>query len=327
PQDGPPPAEPAPAEQADQAEQRMVHYDGWMRLRVANPRDTLEAVVVAVEKLGGRTEHMAGTVITVRVPVAKFDEAWAALIAFGDVLDKSVRADDVTEQFTAMDLRARTLRETRNRLVELLARSKDEAEKLMLLEELTRVSEELDALESQLRTLADLADYSTITVEAVPREAFTASGGRPTLAGFEWISGLSPFNHSVWSDSHRVELGGAEGLVTLTPRGPFVAESADGAVSWAYRVPNDPVGSAAYWASAVEDRLAEEFANPQRTRVAQWECLAVDQPASDEPYHWQVCVRSVGRHVEVAQAYFPSPDTLKRYGPAVEASLAAGGGT
>src|SRR4029079_788180 len=128
--------------------------------------------------------------------------------------------DDVTEAFTAIDLRARTLRATQARLVELLGKAKEEEEKLRLLQELTRVSEELDAIETQLRTLSDLASMSRITVEAVAREAFTSGGGRPELDGFGWIRGLSPFNRSPGEDPHRVELPVPDGLVGLAPRGP-----------------------------------------------------------------------------------------------------------
>jgi hypothetical protein len=114
--------------------------------------------------------------------------------------------------------------------------------------------------------------------------------------------------------------------VVLAPRGPFVAESADGTVLWAERVPNDPVGTAAFWAAAIEDRVASEFANPQRTRLGSWECLSVDQPAADEPYHWQICVEPVGRWVQVVQAYYPNPAQLTRYGAGVDAAITAEGG-
>jgi hypothetical protein len=319
---GPPEPEPDATEPVPRAD-RMVHYDGWARLRVGNPREALDGVVGVAAELGGRTERVAGNVAVIRVPVARFDEAWDRVLALGDVMDRSVRADDVTEAFTATELRARTLRETQKRLIELLAKAKEEEEKLQLLQQLTAVREELDALESQLRTLSDLAAMSRISVEVAPREAFTGRGGRPDLDGFGWIRALSPFRRAVLEDDKRIEVPVPDGLVALTPRGPFVAESADGAMVWTLRVDNDPVGQGPFWIGAVQDRLAEEFAEPAQRRLGPWECLTLQEPGSDEPYRWDVCVQSVGRKLHVAQVYYPGPEQVERYAASIDAALLA----
>jgi hypothetical protein len=304
----------------------MIHYDGWVRSRVADPRASIDTVIAIAEEVGGRTEQVAGNTVTIRVPVATFEATWERVLAVGDVIDRSIRADDVTEAFTAIDLRAKTLRATQQRLIELLGKAKDEEEKLRLLQEITRVSEELDVIESQLRTLSDLAAMSRISVEFVPREAFTRSGGQSELDGFSWIRVLSPLNNAVWDDRHRVELPVPEGLVSLSPRGPFRAESPEGTVLWTMRVPNDPVGQATFWVSAIEERLADEFEAPTRRRLGGWECLGLVEPGAEEPYTWTVCVQTAGNKLHVAQVYYPSPAEVERYAPAIEASLTEAGG-
>ncbi len=322
-QGAPAPTTPTTPEQP--AADRMVHYEGWARLRVADPEATLDAVMSLAELVGGRTERLSGQVVTVRVPVDTFEESFDRVLELGDVMDKSVRADDVTESFLAVDLRVRTLRATRERLIELLAKATDEREKLTLLQEITRVTTDLDALESQLRTLSDLADLSRISVEAVPREAFSGPRQEPPMDGFEWIASLSPFNRATFGDDKRLELPVPDGLVALSKRGPFAAESPEGSVLWTLRVPNDPIGDADYWVDAVEDRLAEEFASATRSTVGGWSCLEVREPGTDEPYTWWVCAAVDGRHVRVAQAWFPNAAELERYGAAVRASLGGGG--
>jgi hypothetical protein len=309
-----------------QRAERMVHYDGWVRSRVADPRLAVEEVVAIAADLGGRTDRMQGSTVTVRIPVDAFDEAWERVLAVGDVMDRSVRADDVTEAFTAIELRARTLRETQKRLIELLGKAKEEEEKLRLLQQITQVSEELDRIESQLRVLGDLAAMSRIHAEFVPRQAFTAGGGRPALDGFDWIAALSPFNRSVLDDDKRIEVPVPDGLVSLSPRGPFVAESADGAVVWTMRVANDPVGDAAYWRSVIEERVADDFRAVEPLELGGWRCLAMSEPGAEAPYRWEVCVRTVGNKVHVAQVFAPGPEQVERYGEAVHAALAAAGG-
>lgn len=304
---------------------RMVHYEGYAQLRHANPSELLDRVIAVAEASGGRTERLAGATVIVRVPVAAFEQTYAQILALGDVMSKSVRADDVTDQFLAVDLRVKNLRTTRDRLVQLLARATEQEEKLRLLAEITRVTEELDAFESQLRTLSDLAAMSRISVTAVPREAFANASQQPELHGFEWIRSLSPFRRSVWADDKRVSLVVPEGLVALSKSGPFAAESADGVVVWTMRLPNDPVGDADFWIDAVEDRIASEFAAPTARDLGAWRCLELDQPGADEPYHWSICARTAGDKLELGQVYYPSPAMVARYGAAVEASFAGGG--
>lgn len=322
----PPPDEPAQAEPAKKSD-RMVHYTGWARLRVTKIQETLDALAALAEARGGRVERLAATSITVRVPVATFDESWRAALALGDVLEKSVGAEDVTDAFLAVDLRVKTLRITLDRLVVLLAKAQTEEEKLTLLREIQRVTEELDRFETQLRTLRGLADFSTITVELVPREAVGAGNEGPDVDGFGWIRALSPFRRDVGADARRVELDVPAGMVALSPRGRFVAESPEGAALWTGRIVNDPRADATFWVEAIADRLDGEFAAAEPLAVGDWACLRLVD-GSDDPYSWEVCVRgtTADRWIELAQAHYPDDATYARYGADVRAALAGGDG-
>ena len=215
----PPPAEVRPTSpKATPAPDRMVHYDGWARMRVTRAEETLDAIAALAVDAGGRVDRLSGRDVSVRVPVDAFRDTWKAVLELGDILDKSVRADDITEQFLAVDLRVRTLETMQNRLVKLLGRAKSDEEKLALLQQITRVTEELDSTRSMLNTLRDLAAMSTIRVEAVPREAFAGRSSRTELDGFGWIGSLSPFNHTVWDSEKRVELSVPDEMVVLVLR-------------------------------------------------------------------------------------------------------------
>lgn len=318
------PLEPPPpdvAEVVDEKAQRMVHYSGWAAIRSPRPRELVASVEKIAGEAGGHVESAAGDRVTVRVPAPKFTEVFAKIKALGPVLQQSVSADDVTEAFTAVELRLATLRTLRTRLQTLLAQAKSEQDKLALLAELQRVSEELDQRESQSRTLQGLADMSRITVEA--RRSERAIAARQDPSGFDWIRGLSPFARP-FTEGRRLEVGTPEGLVVLSPKGPFVAESADGAVVWTLRRPNDPVGDGAFWAEAVKDRVSDEYAKAEIREVGAWRCVVLDE-ASEDPYQWRICLKSTAREVWVTQALFPSRDQVTRYGATVDAALSAGG--
>ncbi|MEM6930302.1 MAG: DUF4349 domain-containing protein, partial [Myxococcota bacterium] len=310
------PVTPAPA--------RMVHYNGYARMRSTRPRETLDAIAKLATDAEGRVDRLTDTQATIRVPEARFDEIWLAVLALGDVLVKRVRADDITDQFRATDLRVRTLREMQKRLVRLLSRARTEEEKLALLQEITRVTEELDRTESQLRALRDLAEMSEISVDVVPRELGTQRGAL-TLSGFEWIRSLSPFNRGVYRDDKRLALSTPDEMVSLTKKGPYIAERPDRTVLWTMRIANDPRGDAAFWRSAVHESLASDFEGVEMSEIGEWACSTFDEPGSEEPYRWLVCIADDGKHLEVVQAYFPGPEQVERFAERVTDALTGGG--
>ena len=85
----------------------MVHYNGHLQLRVTNPTETLQQAAEFVDERGGYVEQRTDTSVTLRVPVAKFREVYARLAKLGEVLSRSMTAQDVTDQFVAMDLRVK----------------------------------------------------------------------------------------------------------------------------------------------------------------------------------------------------------------------------
>ena len=122
----------------------------------------------------------------------------------------------MTEAFTAIDLRLRTLRAARDRLTELLAKAKNENERLQILGEIGRLTEQIDNLELKLDTLARLAAFSRITLELVPKNV---SGPRPEepVAAMRWIWRLSPYRFDVAHRADTLEVAIPEGFVELTP--------------------------------------------------------------------------------------------------------------
>lgn len=301
---------------------RMVHYQGFAQLRVAKEDEGLDAVIALAKAAGGEVEQQYGSTVVVRVPVATFQETFAAILKVGDVVTKSIAADDVTEAFLSVELRLATAKARRDRLVALLAQAKDENEKLALVREIQEVTEEIDKLEEGVRTLRRLADFSRITVQLEARPALTWQGGAPESAAFAWIRQLTPFSEG--PSDKRLALEVPEGFVSLDVRRRFVAESADGARIWTTRLPNDPVGTTAFWTDALTTRLSGEFAAAEPVTVGAWRGLRlVDRSA--EPYAWVVLVRAEGRALDVVQVFYPSKAAEARHAPAVQAVLAGGG--
>jgi len=331
----PPPPPPPPPEAAGDnhvaptpkpASARKIHYAGFAKLRVVSVEESTDALTALAKQLGGFVESVSGRVVTLRVPVDRFDTSFTQVTELGDLMERSITARDVTEAFTAVDLRLATAKRTLDRLVEFLARAEDEKEKLALIAQIQRVSEDIDRMESQLRTLDALAKMSRITVELVPREAQAWQDPGDETAELAWIRQLSPFRPDLVSQGKRHSIAVPEGMVQLTPKRQFIAEGPDGSRIWSGRLPNEPQGDGAFWIDAVKSRLEDPFASAETESLGGYTLLRLTD-RGDRPYTWWIAVRSdvPDRWIEVVEVYFPTPEELERFGPAVRTALTAGG--
>ena len=324
--DSAPPPEPQDNSAPEQPKaERMVHYDGWMRLRVTRVQDTLDAVAKLAEDVGGKVERMAGGSITVAVPVASFESSFAAMAELGDLLDKSITATDITDQFTSTELRLRTAETTRTRLQELLARATDENEKLQLLREIARLTEQIDLLQSQVKLLATLASFSRITIEALPRQAVGDGATRDEPWGLGWIQRLSPFRQDVVAAGKLLKLDTPEGFVALDLKQRFVAESADGAVLRTGKLLNDPVGDTEFWLEAMKQRMEPEFTSISREDWGAFAVLRMEQ-GDEDPYVYFAAVSAEGKWLNLVEVYYPGTTQEERYGALVREAVEGSSG-
>ncbi len=302
---------------------RMVHYNGYLKLKVPNPTETLQQVAEIADAAGGYVEALSTGSITVRVPVAEFRKVYARLASIGDVLSRSLTAQDVTDQFTAMDLRVKTLRASRDRLIALLAKATRPREKLELLAEISRLTEEIDRLEMYLTTLASLAELSRLTVEAVPHQVELNAQAEEPIAVFRWIHQLSPFRRDIAFAGDRLAFTPPAGMVELSEKKPWACESADGAVVWASAQENRPVGDTAFWVEAIKARLGREYGTAEVVDAGPFKVLRlVDQ--SEKAYRYLIGVRAVGDELQLVEVYYPAEEQEKRYGAAVQQMIAGG---
>jgi hypothetical protein len=322
------PPQPSPADQgaapsAEPTPARMVHYNGFLRLRVTNPTETLQRASEMADAAGGYVETLTATSVTLRVPVARFRALFAELAKIGDVLSRSMTAEDVTDAFVALGLRLETLEASRARLIVLLGKAKKTREKLRLLREIQRLTEEIDQLEMHRTTLASLASLSRLTVEAVPHRVHVGRAADEPIASFRWIHHLSPFSRGVAELGDRLELNVPEGFVALSDIDNWVAESADGAVIWTAEHEMQPPGTTAFWADAVRLRLKRRYGNAEVLTIGEFQVVRVVD-TSEVEYRYLVGVRAVGDGLQVVEVYYPGPEQEERYGAAVRAVIEGG---
>jgi hypothetical protein len=141
----------------------MLIRSAQLALAVFEVDKKMDAVQAIAVDLGGYLALRGDREVTVRVPRERFDEALRRIEAVGDVLHRSVAAEDVTDQFVDLELRLKNAQAVRARLEKLLetASVKDAVE---IHKELTKITEEVERLSGKLKLLRDRIAFSTITV-------------------------------------------------------------------------------------------------------------------------------------------------------------------
>lgn len=309
--------------QAQQPAARMVHYNGYANLHVARPEEVVEEIVALSKTYKGNIERRSTQSITIRVPKESFSDVFNEIIKLGDVLNKSVTSEDVTEAFTSVELRLKTAQTTRDRLLALLEKAKDEEEKIKILRQLQRLNEQIDIIEAQMRTLKDLSNFSSISVDLTAKQAVANGAQQVEAVGFSWIHHLSPFQNTVCHSGKRLELSTPDEFVALHPKGAYIAESADGTVLRATRLENDPQGSSGFWHDSIQKRLASGYGKIESKEIGQFQSITLFED-SDNPYIWIIAVRDAGKYIEVVEAYFPNKEQLKRHQVSVVTAITGG---
>lgn len=169
--------------------QRLLVQRGQIRIEVARPEDAMRDYVAKVQQWGGYLQKQVGTTLTIRLPAAKFDDAFALARATGRVLGESREADDVTEEFVDLGIRIDNAKKSRDRLVEILQKA-DKVEDILKVEaELRRLTEEIERMEGRRKFLADQVAMATLSVgfqavaEAPPPPKRARQQSR-----FEWVN-------------------------------------------------------------------------------------------------------------------------------------------
>ncbi len=303
----------------DAMDKPIVVYLGYLKLRVRRLLEAVDAVTARVEKLGGYVESLSSRVVVVRVPAGDFEAAMGAFAELGSVLARHVKALDVTEKFT--DLRGRLVvaKDTRARLLLLLEQVTDTKERLRILQEVKRLTEQIESIESKLTTLQNLVDFYTITIELEP----ILAGNRQVVhrSPFPWVRGLAAHRTTVDDGKDDLRLSVPQDFVLFDDDDSWRAQAADTTILRAGTVDNEPRGTAEWWASAVEHEMTgrdEELVEKGTAGAMSW---AIFRNKDVQPRTWLVGVRPDGEDLFVVEAFFPNEDAFKRHRDSVVKTL------
>ncbi|MCI9437158.1 MAG: DUF4349 domain-containing protein [Lachnospiraceae bacterium] len=142
-------------------------------------KETMAALETQAEELGGYIEsmdtyngssyseygHNRNASLTIRIPSGKLDGFLQTVARAGSIVRRNDTVEDVTLSYVDMESRRDTLRTEQSRLLEFLDKAETIEEIITIEQRLSEVRYQLESMESRLRTMDNLIDYSTVYIE------------------------------------------------------------------------------------------------------------------------------------------------------------------
>lgn len=187
----PPPkgvAKPEPLPHLAVIDPRKVVYTAELSIVAADVRTALEQTKALARDSGGYMQQMTSTSIVIRVPAEKFDQTIAAMEKLGTVMNRDIKASDVTEGYIDLEIRLKNAKALLAKLLALLEKAADVKEALAVEKEVSRVRTQVEQLTGQLNRLKNQVAYATISARFVA--AHEAPDELKVALPFWWLRGL-----------------------------------------------------------------------------------------------------------------------------------------
>ncbi|MDR2555876.1 MAG: DUF4349 domain-containing protein [Fibromonadaceae bacterium] len=300
----------APMPASAPRQERMVNYTGNINMQSATPEAVIDTVVERAKAKGGSVTNRRNGYVSLQIPVAEFKNFFNQILTLGRVTSKNISASDITEAYADNAARLKIAESTLSRLQHLLAAARTEQEKIALLKEIQRVSEQIEQRKLEEKELLRLAAFSTINlwVGNIP----TAITSKANIRAFEWFSGLPNMNF-IPNEKKALKLSVPKDFIeTADTRREWSAASALNAKFQAFEWENEPQGSILFWAEA----MLESFKTRYSTELKIEENFALIRLQSfgavPEVHYIALLRKSDRKTLRIAVAYFPNIEVEKK---------------
>jgi hypothetical protein len=291
------------------AERKRI-YSGFCRLIVDEVEKAKTDLTQFAERNGGYVESAYENTIVLRVPAARFRELFEAILDRGELLYKSIETFDVSDYFRDQEIRLRTAERARDRLYTLLGRTDDVEERLAILREIKRLSEEIESIRLRLESLERQISFSRITVELVPR--LPVGEIRKEDIPFAWIASLEPVYGSLPRLRGRVKLQLGEEFAVLEERRAFRAESSGGTRVRIGSTRNSPRGDEVFWQRALLHHLQPFYRQAEALEAGLVRGVLFTSKDRN-PYAYLVAVQIKGGKLYVVEVFFPDAEAKEQH--------------
>ncbi len=295
-------------------ETRKRIFTGFGKLLVDDVETGKREIAHIAEGNGGYVESVYQQTIIVRVPAERFQELFQRILEIGEIVYKSVETYDVTEYFRDQEARLRLAQKTRERLYALLDKTDDVDERLKILREIKRLSEEIERISLSLELLERQVAYSRITVELIARlpQARIDKGNIP----FSWIANLDPLYPSLGDLKPKVSIQLGADFAVFEKEKRYRAESAEGTRIRIGSTRNDPRGDSEFWQKALLYHLGAFYKTARSQDLGPFRAVLFSSKDA-EPFYYLVAVaadrqETIRKELIILEIFFPDKNVLDR---------------
>ncbi|MBW2736246.1 MAG: DUF4349 domain-containing protein [Deltaproteobacteria bacterium] len=163
---------------------RLVIYNASLTLNVFDQEKALATARSLAERVGGWMQALTKERIVLRIPADKLRPLLAEIAKLGEVLERNIRAKDITQEVLDLRIRLKNAQRVLNRLTELLIQAKTVKDSVLIEKELGRVTEQIERFKGKLKYLLHHIAHSTLEVRVRLK---TPWGRRRRKLPFHWL--------------------------------------------------------------------------------------------------------------------------------------------
>jgi hypothetical protein len=293
---------------------RMVNYTGSITMQSAEPEVLIDTVAALAKAKGGSISNRRNSFISLQIPVAEFKNFFNQILKLGRVISKNISASDITEAYADNAARLSIAESTLARLQHLLAVAKTEQEKIAILKEIQRVSEQIEQRKLEEKELLRQAAFSTINlwVSNIP----AVIPYRSNIKAFEWFSNLPNINiHSNREKALKLSIP-KDFIETSDTKREWSTASALNAKFKAFERKNEPQGTTSFWAEAMLEFFKDKYSAELKTEE-NFSLIRLLNSITAEVHYIVLLKKSDEKTLRIAVAYFPDIEAEKKNSEAV----------
>ncbi len=151
--------------------ERKLIKNGNVTLQVQDLSEGESAVEKWCKELNGYISYSSSdeysAYFTVKIPSASFDKAMESVGDFGQVKNRNVSTQDVSEQYYDLKTRLETKKILQANFKQYLEKASNITDILKIERELNNVTSDIESMEGQLRRLSNQIDFSTISINLI----------------------------------------------------------------------------------------------------------------------------------------------------------------
>jgi len=308
-------APPPPGVAAASRARRMLVYDAGLELLVVQLESSVQRVEDIVKSVSGYIEERAvkpaEARLKIRIPVAEFRATLENLEKLGEVVHRSITAEDVTREFQDTNLRLEMLGRVRDRYYALLKSASRPKERLEIVKEINRITEEIDQLRERQKFLASRASLATLELKL--RTVAVKDPDAALPSPFGWIAGWDPENPSREKGCLIVPDTAGFFRSKDEDKSGYQLTSPEGVLLRTGRVKNEPRAALDFWKEALQIELKKRRFAFQEESFAGGYLTRMVLPGFGARKHAWLFVDVQGKRIEWISVFFPDEELSRRY--------------